>query len=518
MTPAPKRWPSIALAALAGTIDFVAFPGIGVWPLAFVAMVPLFFALERTRDGVPLRDRDAALTGITFGFIGNLGGFYWLIEMLENFSGFPYAICVLLGALVCLYQGGMLATFAWLWFRATQRGWPRVATAAASIAAVEGVWPLLFPYYHGNHLHDVAPLVQIADLGGPMLVSALVACTNVGVYSLLRALLHREPVKRASALGAAAILLLSWVYGVWRIGDVEEDIAAAPKRTVGMVQVSMGIFEKRANPREGLRRHIEDSVALSNRVDLDLLIWPESAFTWFLPEDITNVHPFISGLPDVSLLFGGLQRRRKDGRDRSFNTAFLTDGSGNILGTYDKTFLLAFGEYLPLGEAFPVLYEWSPHSGRFTPGDHVRPIDWDGFRVTVLICYEDIIPAFARHAVTEGKPHLLVNLTNDAWFGDSNAPWQHLALAQMRAIEHRRYLVRSTNSGVSAVIDPLGRTVKESGVLTREQLHADVHLLEGSTVYQTVGDWPAWAGLTVLPAAFVSRRRRRPMREDRSSS
>ena len=498
------------MAAIAGALDFIAFPGIGVWPLAFVALVPLFFALDRTRNGIPLRERDAVLSGIVFGFVGNVGGFYWLIGMLEDFSGFPYVVCVFFGSLVCLYQGGMLAAFAWLWFRAKERGWPKALMAAAAIAGVEGVWPLLFPYYHGNHLHNVPSLVQIADLGGPMLVSALVASVNVGVYALVRPLIYRQPVRWLVVGGPCFALACTWAYGTWRMTEIDREMASAPRRTVGMVQVSMGIFEKRADPREGLRRHVEDSVALSEQTDLDLLLWPESAFTWFLPDDVTNVRSFIPGPEGVPLLFGGLQRREQNGTTRSFNTAFLADASGRVLGTYDKTFLLAFGEYLPLGETLPILYEWSPHSGRFSPGDHVRPIEWDGFKITVLICYEDIIPSFARHAVNEGKPDLLVNLTNDAWFGDSTAPWQHLALAQMRAIEHRRYFVRSTNSGVSAVIDPIGRIVTQSGVLTREQLHAEVGMLGGSTIYQTVGDWPAWAGLLVVPAAFI--RRKRPRR------
>jgi len=187
----------------------------------------------------------------------------------------------------------------------------------------------------------------------------------------------------------------------------------------------------------------------------------------------------------------------------------LVDGEGDVLGTYDKTYLLAFGEYLPFGDVFPVLYEWSPNSGRFTPGDHVRALPFRGFRLATLVCYEDVLPAFTRRMVNTSNPHVLVNITNDAWFGDTNEPWIHLALAKFRAVEHHRALVRSTNSGVSAVVDPVGRVVTHSGVFTRETLHAEVPMLQGTSFYARFGDWFAWAGTGGLLVMLFRRYRPR---------
>ncbi len=160
-------------------------------------------------------------------------------------------------------------------------------------------------------------------------------------------------------------------------------------------------------------------------------------------------------------------RRVADERDYIlFNSAIAGGGSsteGEIEGRYDKEYLLTFGEYLPFGETFTILYKWSPNSGHFSPGKSLDPLvlDVHGEKhlVTALICYEDILPRFTNDAVRHGDPDLLVNITNDAWFGDTAEPWEHLALAQLRAVEHRRYFVRGTNSGVSAVIDPVGRVV-----------------------------------------------------------
>ncbi|MEM7607679.1 MAG: apolipoprotein N-acyltransferase, partial [Myxococcota bacterium] len=210
---------------------------------------------------------------------------------------------------------------------------------------------------------------------------------------------------------------------------------------------------------------------------------------------------------EVPTLFGGLSRRRVQGEGRSYNTAFLTNARGEIVGTYDKTYLLAFGEYLPLGDVFPILYEWSPNTGRFTPGDHVRALAHGSMRITTLVCYEDVLPAFTRRAVAENTPNLLVNITNDAWFGDTREPWIHLALAKFRAVEHHRALVRATNSGVSAFVDPVGRTLDTIAVGERDQLVAELPLLDENTVYTSLGDWPAYLGAPLI--AFLAFRRRR---------
>jgi apolipoprotein N-acyltransferase len=171
-----------------------------------------------------------------------------------------------------------------------------------------------------------------------------------------------------------------------------------------------------------------------------------------------------------------------------------------------------FGEYLPLGETFPILYKWSPNSGQFTAGTTLDPLriiqGGAEHRVTTLICYEDIIPAFTRAAVNHADPEMLVNMTNDAWFGDSTEPWEHLALAKFRAIEHRKYLIRSTNSGVSAIIDPVGRVVAQTSTMTQETLLETVHWLAGGrTLYGLIGDGLWWlVALSATVGAFVRRR------------
>jgi apolipoprotein N-acyltransferase len=163
---------------------------------------------------------------------------------------------------------------------------------------------------------------------------------------------------------------------------------------------------------------------------------------------------------------------------------------------------------MPFADDYPILLQWSPQSGNFAPGAHVRPLRLGKFRLSVLICYEDIFPGFVRRVEREAKPHVLINITNDAWFGDTHAPWEHLALAKLRSVEHHRTLVRSTNSGVTAVIDPVGRVVAKSALFKRENLYVSVPMLDVSYPYLVLGDFPGPLSALVLVGLWIVQRKR----------
>ncbi|MBJ70566.1 MAG: apolipoprotein N-acyltransferase [Sandaracinus sp.] len=501
-----QRFGHLLLAALGGALQCLGFAGFSLWPFALVCFLPMFYVVEVER---PTRFRRLFALGLAHGFVGYTGGYYWLVDMLENFSGFEGWPNWAFASIFFLYQAGKHVLIYWVYARARRRGWPILGAAVASLLSFELIYPVLFPSFLSTGFHDVTPFIQIADLGGPMLVSAVVMSVNAALFELLWAW-RRGPLPRRSPAIAAAAVALTLAYGYWRIAEVDARAEAAPKLTVGVVQVNMGIFDKRADPLEGHRRHLVQSRRLErNHDDLDLLVWPESAYTFFLREGVQNLKRRVLGPLSTPTLFGGLARREGEERMLAFNTAYLIDGAGDVLGTYDKTYLLMFGEYLPFGETFPILYDWSPNSGRFTPGDHVRPLELGDVRISTLICYEDVLPGFTREAVREGDPHLLVNITNDAWFGDTHEPWIHLALAKFRAVEHHRALVRSTNSGVSAFVDPAGRVLHTIGVFEQGEAAEELALLEGDTLYLVLGDWPGWAALFAMVwMSFVGRRRR----------
>jgi apolipoprotein N-acyltransferase len=504
-----------------GTLHFLGFAGFGLWPLCFVALVPLYWVLEQeTTRGASARR--VFLLGGLHGFVAYAGGYYWLETMLETFSGYGTVASAAFASVFWLYQGGQIALLALAYRSLRRRGVPTFGATIPPFVLLEWLYPQLFPSYMANSLHSLPIFLQVVDLGGPLLLSAVIGAVNAALFELLRVRVaeRRAGAARPSraegrwALGglglAAAAVGATLAYGAYRIERVEAAVTSAPKLEVGLVQADMGLFEKRGDPEEGLRRHIEQSLRLEATARPDLLIWPESAFAYFLPESVHDVHGLVMGPVHTPLLFGGLSRRFVDGESRRFNTAFLAGADGELLGTYDKTYLLAFGEYLPFGELFPQIYELSPNTGRFTHGSHVRPLPFGAHRIGTLICYEDVLPEFTRRMVREGDPDLLVNITNDAWFGDTQEPWIHLALAKFRAVEHHRFLVRATNSGVSAVIDPTGRVITQSGLFERANLSAEVAMLEGQSLYALLGPWPGYLALAVCALLFLRYRRGAP--------
>jgi apolipoprotein N-acyltransferase len=191
-----------------------------------------------------------------------------------------------------------------------------------------------------------------------------------------------------------------------------------------------------------------------------------------------------------------------------YNSALLISPDGSIRSGFDKILLVPFAESLTFGDSLRALF---PHAQDFGRADATPPLVLGAWRMATPICYEAAVPGFVRRMVEEAQPNLLVMLSNDAWFGDSQEPWIHLAVARMRAIEHHRFVVRATNSGVSAVIDPAGRLVTRSGLLTRENLRGTVRAFDGETLYGRAGDWLGWLAAAATAAmAFVAAPGSRP--------
>lgn len=503
----PSNRVRYALAALSGLIYAFSFARWDIWPLAFFAYVPFWIAL---RGVAP---KQAWKIGWLAGTVMATTGFYWLQNMLATFSGFPAVVCALFVLVLSSYQGGRLALQAWLGARMSERGWGSTWPMVLSWIAAEFVYPLLFPWYFGATLHTVPVLMQTADLGGPVLVGLLLLGVNLAIYEMLCAKLYGSPLRRKLVIGGFTAFVVAALYGVVRGKQVYAKVESAPSAKVGLVQGNLSLVGKREDPAEGLRRHLQLSHDLKEK-GADFVVWSESSVTFPVPEDLADnlMRDRVGrkiGLPSV---FGGVIVRRASGaeRDRWFNVALAADATGKVTSRYDKQFLLAFGEYLPLGETFPILYDWSPNSGAFSPGKSLEPLhlEINGVerKLGALICYEDILPSFANKLIGHAQPELLVNITNDAWFGDTAEPWQHLALAKLRSIEHRRYLVRTTNSGVSAVVDPFGKLMSNTQTFVPATLLEAIHWMNGSTVYEFVGD-TAWY-LAALAAFVLSFKRR----------
>ena len=490
------------LAVLSGFLYFLAFPGVDVWPLAFVALVPLILAL---RGQTPRR---AFGLGWAAGFTMTMCGFYWLLTMLRVFSGFGTPLCLVFMAILCAYQAGRIGLTGWLYGRAEARGWPRAPVFALAFVAGELVFPLLFPWYYGATVHNAPVFLQVADLGGGYLVGLVLVAANLGLAELLAARLPQlgsPPPNRRVLIAAVAVPALGLLYGYPRMLQVDAKARDAEPVKVGIVQGNQPLTGKH----QALPVHMTRTAELKAK-GVDLVVWSEGASGMANLEspDYAHVRRFISNRLGVPTIIGTLLARKDGDHFRYFNTALLSAANGAILGRYDKEYLLAFGEYLPFGETFPILYEWSPNSAALSSGTSLDPLPMGEHRISTLICYEDILPGYVNRMVQHADPDLLVNLTNDAWFGDSTEPWIHLALSQLRAVEHRRYLIRSTNSGVSAMIDPVGRVPLHGGTFTEEALIGVAKFMRQRTVYEILGDWP-WvlSSLAIFGMAFVTRAR-----------
>ncbi|HEM46127.1 MAG TPA: apolipoprotein N-acyltransferase [Alphaproteobacteria bacterium] len=502
-SPAAAAAPWLAAAA-GGALYCLAFVGFGVWPLIAVFLVPFWWAVEGLRERGWLR---VALAGLVFGTVAHTGGHAWLLRLVEVFLGGDR----LLGATLFVVHGLWFATgfaayalaFAW----ARRRGVAFAIAAIAPMIVLEWVQVQIFPVHAGSALSGVTRLVQIADLGGPLLLSTFVLAIGVTVYETLAWLRGVRPRPLGAWIGAATLVVAVLLYGAVRTRLVEARIAEAPVLRVGLVQANLAVLEKRTHAREGHAAHVELTRALLAEAPLDLVVWPETAELRAIRGPLPVSGRLVAEDLDVPLLFGGTLVHSADGRRVRANSAFLVAPDGMIHEAYQKNLLIPLAEWVPGAGVVPALAERLPHVQAFRASTETPALTLDGLRIVTPICYEAVRPGFVRTMVEATNPHLLVTLANDAWFGDSQEPWMHLQLARLRAVEHRRFLVRATNSGISALVDPLGRIVARTDLLARQTLHGVVHPLAGRTLYARLGDWPGPLAAAVFGAAMLWPRR-----------
>ena len=491
-----SKFAALVLSAILLAAPFLA-PNL--LPLAWLAFVPLFWAIERAETL-----RRATLYGWLMGTVAHLIGFHWLVYTINVFGGFPYPVSSLVFLLYAILQGLQMALFAFL-VRRFGFG-PLQILPAVFWVALEFWFPLLFPWYLANSQVSFSLFIQSADLVGPYGASFLLMWFNAAVYRVVCAG-QEERRSHIPALGYCTIFaLLSLVYGYQRLGTVTEEIAAARKLPVVAVQGNIDI-DLKWNP-VLVKQNLEKHKDLTRQLDgVPLVIWPESAVEVWLPDQLQYLPEDL--MPPLKseqshFIFGAKSFRGKPGTAdfQAFNTAFFADAAGRVSGRYHKQVLLAFGEYLPFAKVLSLLPAM-PFADGFTSGN--GPVAFampGGIRIGSLICYEDLMPDLSRNFVKETRANLLVNLTNDAWYGKSVGPWQHARLAQSRAIETRRSLLRVTNTGVTSLVNAKGELVQSLPMFVPEVLKTNVDILDGETYYVRYGDWFAWS-MTMITLAIL---------------
>jgi apolipoprotein N-acyltransferase len=311
---------------------------------------------------------------------------------------------------------------------------------------------------------------------------------------------------------ALVLIVLSVVYGLVRLQNVAIEMAAAERLKVAAVQGNIDV-DLKWNPVLA-QRNLQAYQKLTEQADdVRLVTWPETAVEAWVPENLAQLPADLMPAVDrekTHFIFGARSfRGRPTTPDfKAFNSVFLAEGTGRIVAYYHKQVLLAFGEYLPFAKLLSKLPAM-PFAEGFTSGEGARTLDLPGgVRIAPLICYEDLMPELSRRFVKAGDANVLINFTNDAWYGRTVAPWQHARLAQWRAIETRRSLLRVTNTGVTSVINAKGEMVQFLPIFTPAVLKAEVEVLEGQTLYVRFGDWFAWAMTLVAAALFLIPRHR----------
>jgi apolipoprotein N-acyltransferase len=339
------------------------------------------------------------------------------------------------------------------------------------------------------------------------LLTALLGAASAVVYATFEWWTGRRRSVLGVWIAGGALCATVLGYGMARMATIDARVAEAPALRIGTVQANLDVRNKDRLGVTTQRQHLEQTRELLAAGDLDLVIWPESAYVRGIRRPLPVSGRPIQGDVGVPLLFGASSVQEVDGRKVRSNSAFLVGDDGTIRDVYDKNLLIPLAESTPFAGVLPALARLFPHAEEFAAAREVPALRFGPWRIATPICYEAIRPEFVRRMMRESHPHLLVTLANDAWFGDSQEPWLHLALAQLRAIEQRRYLVRATNSGVSAIVDPAGRILAHTGLLTRENLRGTVHPLHGETVYARWGDWPGWAALAIVALTLLVRAR-----------
>jgi apolipoprotein N-acyltransferase len=431
----------ILLCLLSATLLILSFPNYNLWIFAWFGFLPLFFTWQNVSKIKAFLL--SYFTGLVFWF----GIIYWLIHVtlpgmiiLIGYLAFYFAIFGLLAKIFLERTGKSGILFiACLWC---------VLEYVRSHLFTGFPWALL-----GYSQFLNLTVIQIADITGAWGVSFLVMMVNVFVYRTISRLFAKRYPLYAS--GFILVLLVVLGYGIFKLSSQGSD-SASSRVKISVVQGNIPQYLKwEPRARDFIVRKY---LALSESVlksQPDLLIWPEAALPIVLEEELRyyqRVRDFTRE-KGTALLFGAVTSRDGD----FYNSALLLSGKGRLLQRYDKLHLVPFGEYIPLRKRLRFLESVVP-IGDFTAGSQYTLFNLGKLKFAVLICFEDLFPELSRQFSKNGAD-FLVNITNDAWFGKTSSPYQHLAASVLRAVETRRYLIRAANTGVSGFIAPTGKII-----------------------------------------------------------
>jgi apolipoprotein N-acyltransferase len=501
----------LGLAATSGVLLFLSFPKFGHGAVAWVALVPLLTALPGASGWAALR------LGYVTGAVSGLGILYWTALVVTQYGGLSLPVGIAVMALLCLACALFPCAFAWMaarWIQAlglealllTPIAWVTTELLRAH-TLLNFSWCLL-----GYSQHRNLPFIQIASYTAVYGVSFLLSGTSA---VLAYAVLQPDPRRRrAAAIGLAATLVVVYLHGRVMLA---RSVPESGTVRVGLVQGDVRQDQK-WNPARAWE-NIDNHLDLTRRAAAQgarLVVWPESAVPFYFdhtPALASELRDLVRRY-DLHLVFGNDDREvTTDENYRVWVGAKLLEPGGRLGMRYHKIQLVPFGEYVPVQSLFTLggrlTAKLVKEVADFTPGTEYAVGRMDGHGLGVFICYEAIFPDLVRRFPKDGA-ELLVNITNDAWYGTTSAPYQHMAMAAFRAVENGKYLVRAANTGITAVVDPRGRVLESTRLFERGVLVRDVAWVPGATFYARHGDLFGWScfGAAAAITALSYRRRR----------
>jgi apolipoprotein N-acyltransferase len=492
-------WREYLLALLSGVLLALSFPKADFSVLAWFAFVPLLLAIAKKRPQAAFR------LGFICGLTAYGGILYWLNIVMTLYGKLPwfasFFLFLILAAYMAFYVGltvmlvrkgemsgiSPLLSFPFLWV-----GFEFLR----SFLLTGFPWALL-----GYSQYRILPLIQIADITGVYGLSFLIVLANVVLLRIIKGAVMKGPsiYPAKSAALLVALLVLTLGYGFLRLNSVEQ---GAPLK-VALIQGNIP-QDVKWDP-----AFQESTIAAYERLTreacaggIGLVVWPESAVPFYFQDDPRYASRIKKLAADVKsyMVTGSPAYDNEGGSIKYRNSAYLLSPGGEVLGRSDKVHLVPFGEYVPLARVLPFVHKLVVGIGDFSPGAGTYPLALDKGSLGVLVCFEGIFPELSRGYVRAGS-RLLVNITNDAWYGRSSAPYQHLSMTVFRAVENRVPLVRAANTGITAIIDSRGHIRGMTQLFKETYLAGEVRMGEGDSVYTRYGD--IFAGLCLSISAIL---------------
>jgi len=479
---------NLFLLVFTSVLLVISFPKCDQPLFAWISLIPLLYALE----GKSAYQNFS--WGWVCGFLFHIGLIYWIVVVTTTYGNMIYP----LGILVMFLLAGYLGLFFGLTFALSR--FIEQKTTFNSTLTIPFIWVTMeyiksflfsgFPWESlGYSQYRLLPLIQCADLTGVYGISFLIVYVNVTLYLLLRGIPSKKIPYKEITFGVL-IISAALLYGRWRLIDIKNITESSFSMRVGLIQgnIDQAIKWDLDFRKEAIEIHQQLSLkALKDKSRL--IIWPEASTPFYFQSEVdyqTLIFDIIKGT-DAYLLLGTPSYQSVNGRVRHANSAFLLSPAKKILGKYDKMHLVPYGEYVPLERFFPFIHKMVEGIGNFYPGDELSLLSLPEASFGVLICYEIIFPDLTRRFVKKGA-QFLVNITNDAWFGKTSAPYQHLSMITFRAVENRRFIARAANTGISALIDATGEIKSSSTLFTKALITGTIALVSIPTLYSNYGD------------------------------